>query len=216
LVRRWPDLEVYVHERGAPHLIDPEKLLTSAARLYGDEMERLWGEVLPVPEENLTILAGGEEVSGFEVLYTPGHASHHVAYMHGDSGRAFVGDAAAVRIPPSDFVATPTPPPDIDLEAWNESLDAIASWGPKSLGLTHFAEIDDPSPHLERVRHRLAEVAERARNMSQEEFEQAFRDDIAAASDEAGVKATIQTVPPDQQYLGLERYWRKREERQSS
>src|SRR2546430_1591437 len=98
LVRRWPELEVFVHEVGAPHLADPTKLLESAGRLYGDDMERLWGEVVPVPGANLRPLAGGETLEGgFDVAYTPGHASHHVAYLHADSRRAFVGDAAGGR-----------------------------------------------------------------------------------------------------------------------
>src|SRR6476646_1172167 len=113
MVRRWPDLEVYVHERGAPHLIDPSRLLASAERLYGDQMERLWGEIVPVPEANVTALAGGETVLGMRAAYTPGHASHHVCYLDEESGTAFVGDVAAVRIPGSDFVVPPTPPPDI-------------------------------------------------------------------------------------------------------
>ena len=100
LVRRWPDLEVYVHERGAPHLIDPSKLLASAERLYGDQMEHLWGEIVPVPEANVRPLAGGETVLGMRVAYTPGHASHHVCYLHEESGTAFVGDVAAVRSRP--------------------------------------------------------------------------------------------------------------------
>jgi len=92
LVRRWPELEVYVHERGAPHLIDPGKLLASAERLYGEHMERLWGEIVPVPEANVKPLAGGERVLGMRVAYTPGHASHHVCYLHEESGTAFVGE----------------------------------------------------------------------------------------------------------------------------
>src|SRR3954451_12418505 len=113
LVRRNPDLRVYVHERGAPHLIDPEKLLKSAGQLYGDDMDRLWGEVPPVPEENLVVLSGGETVEGCRVEYAPGHASHHVVYRHEDSGDALVGDVAGVRVPPYDFSLAPTPPPDI-------------------------------------------------------------------------------------------------------
>ncbi|MDX6675759.1 MAG: hypothetical protein QOH11_3177, partial [Solirubrobacteraceae bacterium] len=106
LVRQWPDLEVHVHERGAPHLVDPGKLVASATRLYGDEMERRWGEIVPVPRENLRVLSGdgSEVVHGFRVAYTPGHASHHVCYLHENSGWAFVGDAAGVRIPPAGFV----------------------------------------------------------------------------------------------------------------
>ena len=136
LVRRWPDLPVYVHERGAPHMANPERLVASAARLYGGEegLRETWGEVVPVPEENLHVLTGGETVLGFKVAYTPGHASHHVCYLHEDSGWAFVGDMAGVRIPPWDLTLAPTPPPDIDVEAWEHSLDTIAAWEPAGLG----------------------------------------------------------------------------------
>ena len=133
LVRRWPDLPVYVHERGAKHLVDPARLVASAARLYGGEdgLARLWGEVVPVPEENLRILEGGETgVEGaFRVEYTPGHASHHVCYFHEDAGWAFVGDMAGVVVPPEPYTLAPTPPPDIDVEAWERSLDTIARLG---------------------------------------------------------------------------------------
>ena len=134
IVRRWPETPVYVHERGAPHLIDPSRLLASAERLYGDAMERLWGEIVPVPEANVTALAGGERVLGMRVAYTPGHASHHVCYLHEESGTAFVGDVAAVRIPGSNLVVPPTPPPDIDIEAWLESIDAGRGMGPRAPG----------------------------------------------------------------------------------
>lgn len=212
LLRRWPEIDVFVHERGAPHLIDPTKLLSSAGRLYGDDMDRLWGEVLPVPEENVTALSGGETIHGFEVAYTPGHASHHVSYFHAQKRRAFVGDTAAVRIPPVNFVLPPTPPPDIDLEAWSASLDTIEAWEPESLGLTHFGAVDDPGGHIAEVRRRLSEMGERARDVDADEFERLLRADVAAVNDEAGTEATLQAVPPEQQYLGLERYWRKREE----
>src|SRR3954463_929352 len=133
LVRRWPDLPVYVHERGARHLADPERLVASATRLYGEEgMQRLWGDVVPVPEENLRSLSGGErDVEGaFRVEYTPGHASHHVSYFHEQSGCAFVGDMGGVRTPEHDFTLAPTPPPDVDVEAWERSLHTIAASPP--------------------------------------------------------------------------------------
>src|SRR5947207_9563500 len=114
LVERFPKLRVYVHEVGAPHLVDPAKLLRSAARLYGDDMDRLWGEVKPVPHRSVVALSGGEEIEGIRVAYTPGHASHHVAYLDESSGDAYVGDVAGVRIPPSEFTVAPTPPPDVD------------------------------------------------------------------------------------------------------
>src|SRR5215204_4561286 len=140
LVRRWPDLPVYVHERGAPHMASPERLVASAARLYGGEdgLARLWGEVVPVPEANLHVLTGGETVLGdFRVEYTPGHASHHVSFLHEPSGTALVGDVAGVRIPPAGYVVAPTPPPDIDVEAWNRSLDLVAGWRARPLAITH-------------------------------------------------------------------------------
>jgi glyoxylase-like metal-dependent hydrolase (beta-lactamase superfamily II) len=211
LVRRWPDLPVYVHERGAAHLADPSKLLASAQRLYGDQMERLWGEVAPVPEQNLNVLSGGEEVLGFRVAYTPGHARHHVSYFHEDSGFAFVGDTAAVRIPPSNFVLPPTPPPDIDIEAWEHSIDKILDWSPDSLGLTHFGEVSDPDPHMNTLRQRLREQAERARDLDSEAFERRLRDDIEEqAGDLETAEALLQAAPPGQHYLGLDRYWQKR------
>jgi glyoxylase-like metal-dependent hydrolase (beta-lactamase superfamily II) len=210
LVRRWPDLDVYVHEIGASHLADPAKLLASAERLYGDQMERLWGEVAPVPEENLRRLRGGEEVLGFRVAYTPGHASHHVSYLHPPSGRVFVGDTAAVRIPPSDFVMPPTPPPDIDLDLWEDSIEHILDWEPESLGLTHFGEVSEPRRHLEVVRERLREQAELAAQLSAEEFERRIREQVSEQAGPEVAEAMMQAVPPEQQWAGLDRYLSKR------
>ena len=210
LVRRWPELPVYVQEKGARHLADPAKLLASAERLYGDQMERLWGEVAPVPEANLTALRGGEEVLGFKVAYTPGHASHHLSYFHPPSGRAFVGDTAAVRIPPSNWVLPPTPPPDIDLDLWEDSIDRILDWDPDSLALTHFGDVDDPDAHFELVRERLREQGDLARELSAEEFESRIRGQADEKADAETVKALLQAVPPEQQWAGLDRYWRTR------
>ena len=210
LVRRCPELPVYVHEKGARHLADPEKLLASAERLYGDQMERLWGEVAAVPEANLRPLSGGEEILGFKVAYTPGHASHHVSYFHEPTGRAFVGDTAAVRIPPSDFVIPPTPPPDIDLELWEDSIERISDWEPDSLGLTHFGHVDDPRAHFELVRERLREQGELARQLSSEEFDARIREQVAGRADPETARALLQAVPPEQQWSGLDRYWSTR------
>lgn len=217
LVRRWPDLEVYVHERGAPHLIDPTKLLASAERLYGDRMQRLWGEIVPVPEANVTALAGGEQVLGMRVAYTPGHASHHVCYLHEEIGTAFVGDVAAVRIPGTGIVVPPTPPPDIDVETWEDSIAIVEGWQPERLALTHFGQIDDPAPHLAEVRERLHEEAQLARDLSEDDYEQRHRDRVAtAASSEEAAAELIQCVPPQYQWRGLDRYWRKRAEREAA
>jgi glyoxylase-like metal-dependent hydrolase (beta-lactamase superfamily II) len=210
LVARFPDLRVYVHEVGAPHLADPGKLLESAARLYGDQMEALWGDVEPVPSRNIVALGGGEEVEGFRVAYVPGHASHHVAYLHTDSGDAYVGDVAGVRIPPGDLTVAPTPPPDIDLEAWERSLDLVAGWAPERLCLTHFGRVDDVPGQLERVREGLRANGEQARAGDRESFLAAVEAQIDAELDEDLALRTRQAAPPDQLWLGLERYWRKR------
>ncbi len=123
LVERWPDMPVYVHRRGARHLVDPSRLLASARRVFGDELDHLFGPMTPIPEESLRILDGGERVGPFEVLYTPGHASHHVTYFH-DDGSAFPGDVAAVWLG-SDTIVPPTPPPDINLDLWRQSVDQV-------------------------------------------------------------------------------------------
>jgi glyoxylase-like metal-dependent hydrolase (beta-lactamase superfamily II) len=216
MVRRWPDLEVYVHERGAPHLIDPSKLLASAERLYGDQMRPLWGEIVPVPEANVKILRGGETVLGMRVAYTPGHASHHVCYLHEDSGTAFVGDVAAVRIPPSSFVVPPTPPPDIDLETWEESIDQVEGWMPSRLALTHFGPVEDPLEHLAIVRERLREEAQLARELPEAAYERRYRDRVEAVVDGETGAELIQAVPPQYQWRGLDRYWQKRAEREAA
>ncbi|HEV2075688.1 MAG TPA: MBL fold metallo-hydrolase [Thermoleophilaceae bacterium] len=216
LVRRFPELRVYVHERGAPHLIDPGKLLESASQLYGDDMDRLWGEVAPVPEGNVTALTGGETVEGFGVADAPGHASHHVAYLHEATGDAYVGDVGGVRVPPSDFTLAPSPPPDIDVEAWSESLDTVGAWDPARLCLTHFGRADDPAAQLERVRESLRRHAERARGGDESSFVEALEQDLAANVDPDSAARLRQAAPPEQLWLGLERYWRKRGERRTT
>jgi glyoxylase-like metal-dependent hydrolase (beta-lactamase superfamily II) len=208
LVRRFPDLPVYVHARGAPHLADPSKLLASAGRLY-DDMEGLWGEVVPVPEANLNVLEGGEEVEGLTVAYTPGHAGHHVAYFDPESGDAYVGDVGGVRIT-AGYVVPPTPPPEIDLEQWNASLDLIEGWEPARLCLTHFGAVDDPAPHIAQVRAELARLADLARGGDREAFLAAHRAEIAERADPGDRERMNLAVPPEHVWLGLERYWAKR------
>jgi glyoxylase-like metal-dependent hydrolase (beta-lactamase superfamily II) len=211
LVRAFPDLRVYVHELGAPHLIDPSKLLRSAGRLYGeDNMDRMWGETVPVPEENIAILRGGETVEGFRVAYAPGHASHHVAYLHEDSGWAFTGDVAGVRIAHDQPIVPPTPPPDIDVEAWLQSIDTVQAWDPAALALTHFGAYEDVAAHLDTLRAALRKQADWVRDLDEPEFRARRR----AWVDDAPVYE--QAAPSDQMWQGLERYWRKRAERDAA
>jgi glyoxylase-like metal-dependent hydrolase (beta-lactamase superfamily II) len=205
LVREHPELQVHVSEVGAPHLVDPSRLESSARRLYGDDFDRLWGELAPVPEENVHLT--GDETLGLATFPTPGHAYHHVCYLDRD-GTLYAGDAAGVRIQPSAFVLPPTPPPEVDLEAWEQTLDAIAAHAPARLALIHFGVADDVERHLAELRARLPEWAERVRaGSTEQEFEQ------QAAADLGDDREPYeQAMPFWQSYAGLRRYWDKRAE----
>jgi glyoxylase-like metal-dependent hydrolase (beta-lactamase superfamily II) len=159
IVRENPAIEVFVHERGAPHMIDPSRLLASAGRLYGADMDRLWGDFLPVPAASVRILKGNERIIAggreLEVAYTPGHASHHVSYFDPASRMAFVGDTAGIRRQGRDYVMPPTPPPDIDLDAWRTSEDRILAWEPDTLFLTHFGPFHGARMHFQEMSRHL-------------------------------------------------------------
>jgi glyoxylase-like metal-dependent hydrolase (beta-lactamase superfamily II) len=206
LLQHFPQAEVWVHERGAPHLIDPSKLLASAGRLYGENMDRLWGEVLPVPAKRVRILAGGESLDGFQVAYTPGHASHHVCYLHDQTRTAFCGDLTGVRIGQQAPVVAPTPPPDIDLPAWRASLDLVEAWRPDSLVATHFGRYGDVGEHLARIRKSLQDMERWARSGDEAQFEQALSQQIAAEADAELAPAYGQAMPPGQSFAGLRRH----------
>ena len=211
LVRRWPDLQVYVHERGARHLAAPERLYDSARRLYGDDMGRLWGEMLPVPEENLHALAGGETVlDRYEVAYTPGHASHHVSYLR--DGVAFVGDVGGVRITPEAITIPPTPPPDIDVELWHASVAAIRAWAPECLAMTHFGDARDVTAQLDELESRLDAWSRLARDGDRARFVSVVRQEILAQGSPEQAAQYEQAAPVELLYDGYERYWSKRAE----
>ena len=213
LLRHFPGARVYVHEVGAPHLIDPERLLRSAARLYGaDRMTELWGEVLPVDASRVTALSGGETVEGLEVLPAPGHATHHVVYLDDAEGTAYVGDVVGVRIPPGAVTVMPTPPPEIDVEAWSRSIARLAERGPERLRLTHFGEVAEAAAQLEAAERSLRHTAELARGGDRERFLAAVEAEIGAQSEDAAERMRA-AMPPEQVWLGLDRYWRKRAER---
>jgi glyoxylase-like metal-dependent hydrolase (beta-lactamase superfamily II) len=210
LVRRWPDAEVWVHERGAPHAIDPTKLVASAKRIYGDDFDRLWGEVIPVPEDHVRVLRGGEAIDGWRVEYTPGHASHHVCYLHEATGTAFCGDVAGVRILDGP-VMPPTPPPDIDLEAWHASLKIVAGWAPSALACTHFGAFEDVTVQLEDMHEGLRHWGALGRDLDAPAFEQAVEEYIDEhTSGELTRAAYLQADPPATLHAGLARYWAKR------
>ena len=223
LVRENPQLRIYVHSRGAPHMADPSRLLDSARRLYGDTMPRLYGDFLPVPQSNLNILEGGETLSfgsrQLQVVYTPGHASHHVTYFDGLGGVAFVGDTAGIAIEGHPYILPATPPPDINLELWNTSLDAIAALESKRLFLTHFGFSNHPARHIASYRERLLCWSDLAAKIHSEGVEesQASEEFISAIAAEA--RQTLSREEVDHylfngalhlSWLGLARYHRKR------
>jgi glyoxylase-like metal-dependent hydrolase (beta-lactamase superfamily II) len=171
-------------------------------------MQRLWGEVIPVPEANLHVLTGGETVLGdYRVEYTPGHASHHVAYLHEPSGTAICGDVAGVRIPPAELVLAPTPPPDVDVAAWERSVDLIRGWQPQRLCFTHCGDATDVDRHLDAVIASLHELADRVAETDLDTFVAGHVQWLAERTDEATAAAYLQAVPPDHVWLGLDR-WR--------
>lgn len=219
----YPHIDVWVHERGARHLIDPAKLIASAGRLYAQDMDRLWGEILPVPAARIRSLKGGETLTAvgreLRVEYTPGHASHHVSYLDTASRVAFVGDTAGIRRASGVFVMPPTPPPDVDLEAWRMSEQRILAWDPDTLFLTHFGPYHGARQHMQAmfetiatwsgaVRRLLADAAlsedERQRHFVEDVF-QDLRRRLGEAEASDYTKAGGLTFS----YQGLARYWRK-------
>ena len=203
LVREHPGLQVHVSEIGAPHLVDPSRLERSARRLYGDDFDRLWGELAPVPSENVHIV--GDHTLGLATFPSPGHASHHICYLDPE-GTLYAGDAAGVRIRPSEFVLPPTPPPEVDLEAWGHTIDELERRAPSRMALIHFGVFADVERHLEELRRRLHAWAERVRaGATEEQFAAMAADDLAA--DQAAYE---QAMPFWQSYAGLKRYWEKR------
>lgn len=222
LVRENPSLPVYVHKIGAPHMADPSRLLQSAGRLYKDQMQLMFGEFLPVPQENLRVLEGGETIllgrHTLDVLHTPGHASHHVSYFDSSEGVAFVGDTTGMRMEGDPFVLPVTPPPDIDLEVWETSLAAISSRRPTRLFLTHFGFSPDPGAHILQFRERLHLWAARVRELLQNGDENAalgaftefVRADLARHLPAEEAAHYLFNGGLELSWLGLARYWRKR------
>jgi glyoxylase-like metal-dependent hydrolase (beta-lactamase superfamily II) len=228
LVKENPALRVYVHERGAPHMINPSKLLDSATRLYGEKMDYLWGEFLAVPQENVIVLRGGERIEAggrrLDVAYTPGHASHHVSYFDQSTGIAFTGDTAGIRIGNSACVLPPTPPPDIDLEKWHASMDLILARKPQKLFVTHFGAAWPVEEHFAELRASLARWSEMVRTSletpgTDEELAAQFaRDvmqDLKGVLPLAEAEGYARAATPVLNWYGLARYWRKRAAKQA-
>jgi glyoxylase-like metal-dependent hydrolase (beta-lactamase superfamily II) len=224
IVSRHPHIEVLVHENGARHLVDPSKLIASAGRIYAQDMDRLWGEILPVPAGRIRPLAGGETLNllGRElaIQYTPGHASHHISYLDTSSRVAFVGDTAGIRRGSGGFVMPPTPPPDIDLEAWRDSERKILAWEPDTLFLTHFGPYHGARQHLQAmfdtladwnriVRRLLADAGASDEDRQARFVDEAFQDLRRRLGDNEASDYT-KAGGLNFSYQGLARYWRKK------
>lgn len=222
LVARHPHLRVYVHQRGAGHMIAPERLIRSATRIYGADMDRLWGEFLAVPEANVTALSGGEIARLGErrlrVFDAPGHASHHLIYFEDASGAAFVGDSTGARMPGHRYIRPATAPPDVDLEGWMRTLDLLRSLQPQWIMPTHFGAYADVAWHLDEHRARLMRWAEFVRDglQSGADEETQIRRLVQLSRDEVGPSPEAQAAYEhaagvEMSWHGLARYWRNRE-----
>jgi len=225
LVEENPKIRVFVHEKGAPHVIDPSKLINSANQLWGvDGVARLWGKTLPVPQANLHVLGEHDRITAgghlFDVRYTPGHASHHVSYFDEQSGIAWAGDTAGLRFTSQVFTLPPTPPPDIDLEAWRESIAKLRAWKPETVFITHFGAYGGVSEHLDHLERSLADVAAMAKraidsDASDEAKYEQFKTDVDAyirgAVPESEMAPLEHVGPLEFNWRGLVRYWRKRQ-----
>jgi len=199
LVRRSPGLTVWVSAVGRPHLIDPSRLERSARRLYGDMFDPLWGELAPVPDESVRVADG--DVLGWDAFPTPGHASHHVSYLR--DGTLLAGDATGVRMPGASYVLPVSPPPDITVEGWHETIAEIRRREPQRLALIHFGPHEDVDAHLDRLELELDRWAERVGGgMSQEDF-------VATGRADAGEDADLydRVAPFWQSFIGMRRYW---------
>ncbi len=213
--------QIYVHPVGAPHMLNPDKLLASAARIYGDQMQQLWGDFLPVRQDRLHIANDGEEIVigklRFLPVNTPGHAEHHHAYLFEDV--CFTGDIGGVRIPGYQYLRLPMPPPELHLGKWRESLGRLRQQKFSRIAPTHFGIYDDPEWQLRAVEREVdATEAWLDQNMpddpSIEELRQRFGDWMNQQGLEQGlspdvVRAYELANPPGMSADGLQRYWRK-------
>jgi glyoxylase-like metal-dependent hydrolase (beta-lactamase superfamily II) len=223
LLESCPAAELLVHQRGAGHMIDPSRLMASATRLYGADMERLWGGMRAVPAARVRVLEGGERIEAggrtLDVAYTPGHASHHVSYFDRGSGIAFVGDVAGIRRGKGSYILPPTPPPDIDLEAWRQSADLILAWDPDTLFLTHFGAFGGVRPHFQELFARITGWSEIVRRLlsdpslpdeeRQERFVAEALQELRRTVGETEAGQYSRAGRLDYSWQGLARYWRK-------
>lgn len=213
--------EVYVHPVGAPHMLDPEKLIASASRIYGDRMELLWGEFLPVPESQLRVPEDAEEIVignlKFLPINTPGHAEHHYSWLFEDI--LFSGDVGGVRIPGFPYLRVPMPPPELHIERWHESIARLRRQKFARIAPTHFGVFDDPQWQLDEVEKGLDAASRWLEDVMPsdppiEELRQRFTDWMMAEEAKMGLDEEVARAyelanPPGMSADGLQRYWKR-------
>ncbi len=213
---------VFVHPVGAPHLIEPSRLLKSAGRIYGDRLQSLWGDTQPARSEKVTTVEHGEVVEAgglrFEVIETLGHARHHHAFRIGDV--AFTGDAAGIRLPGYPLIDLPAPPPEFDPEAWADSVDRLEQANLKAIYPTHFGRLDDVGDYWQNLRELIVSSAEfvRARQSAGDDRDSILEDykrwnrerALAASVPEEAIRQYWTANPLDMSVDGIMRYWHKK------
>ena len=199
-----------MHERGAPHLLAPERLLSSAARVYGDRLGALFGGSRSVPADAIRVVGQGDRVGPFEVIDAPGHARHHVMYLHTATGTAFTGDVAGVRVPPSPLVLAPTVAPEFDPDAWHHSIRRLSECRPTRLALTHYGAHDDVERHLAAAAESVTRWAELGRGLGHEDFTRMMHRAIEEAADGPTAEAYVTAIQPAVLWPGVRRYWDRR------
>lgn len=215
--------KVYVHPAGLPHLQNPEKLWNSAAMIYGDDMDRLWGKMEPIDENLLVALEDGDEItigdSTFKTIYTPGHAVHHNAYQLGNV--IFTGDVAGVKIEEGPVVP-PCPPPDINVELWMNSIRKLKELNPESIYLTHYGQFKNPQRHFEELELILDdwatwmkqhyEAQTPAEEITPQFMEYTKEQLLNAGVSEENVQKYEYANPSWMSVAGLLRYWKLKEQ----
>jgi len=213
--------QIFVHPVGAPHMLDPQRLLASAARIYGERMESLWGEFLPVPESQLKVPNDAEEIVigalKFLPIHTPGHAEHHYSYLFEDV--LFSGDVGGVRIPGYPYLRVPMPPPELHIERWHESLARLRREKFAHIAPTHFGMFDDPDWQLNEVEKGLTAASRWLEEVmpsepSLEELRERFIAWMRTEEEKMGMSAEVAQAyelanPPGMSADGLLRYWKK-------
>ena len=215
--------QIIVHRLGAPHMLNPERLLASATRIYGDRMESLWGPFLPVPEDKLRVVEDGEEIAigdlKFTPINTPGHAEHHYAYLFEDI--CFSGDVGGVRIPGYQYLRVPMPPPELHLERWHESIARLQKEKFARIAPTHFGIYDDPDWQLREVEKGLDSAAlwleqtmSEDASIPMEALRQSFTEWMVEEAVQMGLSEDVMNAytlanPPGMSADGLLRYWKK-------